>query len=159
MAERQLDIGPLISQVQSWWDSQHAECPVLAPDPLGRPFDGLSFLYTQAELEYSSPCPLLCGWRDGQTPEQMIASLRPYLKAGAVNAAGLLDRPDAQIAEQVASTLLPAPFGDELTFVTDLIEAAGAQTVQGRNRKLVGAGAAGFFLILFLLARGSEGGK
>jgi hypothetical protein len=159
MAERQPDTGPLTSQVQNWWDSQHAECPSWLPDPLGRPVEGLPFLYTQVEFEYPSPCPLLCGWRDGQTTEQLVASLRPYLKAGAVSASGLLERPNAKIAEQVASSLLPAPFGDELMLVTNLIEAAAAQTTQVRNQKLVSAGIAAFVLAVFLFARGWESGR
>lgn len=85
-----------------------------------------------------------------------MATLRPHLKANAVQASELLSTPDAQIAREIASTLLPAPFGEELNVVTDLIQAAGAQTLKQRDRALMGAAAGGVALLWFLVfMRGS----
>ena len=59
-----------------------------------------------------------------------------------------------ELAQQVASALVPQPIGTELSLVSDLIEAAGAQTVQGRNQALVGAGTAALVLLfLFFVSR------
>jgi hypothetical protein len=151
MTDAERNLGPLTELMQGWWNEWHADCHPTVLDSLGRPCENLSWLYTQEELPVI--CGLSCGWRDGQTRDQLVASLRPRLKASAVEAAGLLEQPDARIAEQVAGALVPQPLGDELTFVTDLIEAAGAQTVQRRDRALVGAGIAGLMLLMFFLFR------
>jgi hypothetical protein len=81
-------------------------------------------------------------------------SLRSELRSGAVQAAGLLQAQDTQIAQLVATSLVPAPFGTELTLLTDLIEAAGAQSIQVRNRYLAGAGIAAFTLVCLFVGRG-----
>jgi len=136
--DRTLNLDPLIGQVQSWWNEQHAACSSeVVPDPLGRPLEGLSFLYTREEwLAYPVICPSTCGWRNAKSRDQLLASLRPKIKANAVRAAGLLDQPDVQVARQVASSLMPAPYGEELTLVVDLIDAAGAQSVYEQKRAL-----------------------
>ena len=96
-----------------------------------------------------------CGWKNGRTRDQLILSLRPRLKARAVEAAQLLEQLQNQIAVQVASALLPRPVGTELSVVVDLIEAAGAQTVEDRNRALKGVVVAvGVAVLIYLLSRG-----
>jgi hypothetical protein len=140
---RGFNLDPLIVQVQRWWTDQHAACGSGVSDPLGRPFEGLSVLYNFEEWrENAVVCPLTCGWRSEQTFDQLVASLRSEIKVNAVRTAGLLNRPDARVATQVASALMPAPWGEELTLVSDLIDAAGAKTVSERKRALKGAGIA-----------------
>ena len=151
--DKQRDLDPLIEQVQGWWVAQHLNCRQESPDPLGRPFEIFRWSYRDEDLA-PTPCPIFCGWQRGRTTDQLTASLRPRVKAGAVRAARLLEDPDANIALQVAEALAPQPFGDELRLVADLIEAAGAQTEQGRNRALVGAGFAAFGLGVLFLGRG-----
>jgi hypothetical protein len=138
------DLGPLSAQVQRWWSAQHASCSApFTTDSLGRPFDGLAFLFKHEEIQVGPiVCPMICGWREGRRSEELLASLRPEVRAGAVRAAGLLSQPDVQIAEQVALALTPPPYGEELTLVTDLINAAGAQSVFEQRRALKGAGIA-----------------
>jgi hypothetical protein len=137
MTERNQDT--LIAQTQRWWDQQHANCNQRDLDPLGRPFEAMSWLYTQEDLGQPL-CPMSCRWEQDRTREQLVATLYTELTVGAVHAAGLLQQPDVGVALEIASALVPAPYDAELTFVTDLIKAAGAQTVQDRNRSLVGAG-------------------
>jgi hypothetical protein len=145
------NLDPLVAQVQRWWMDQHAGCERMSADPLGRPFEGYAWLYSQEDLPVI--CGLGCGWSGGRTRDQLVLSLRPRLKAGAVETAGLLEQPDAQVARQVASALVPQPFGYELAIVTDLIEAAGAQTIRGRNRTLAGAGFSTLLLLGFFFFR------
>jgi len=156
--DRNLNLDPLIGQFQLWWNEQHAACgSAVMPDPLGRPSEGLSFLYTHAEwLEYPVICPSTCGWRNAKSRDQLLESLRPIVKANAVRAAGLLDQPDAQVALQVADALVPAPYGEELTLVVDLIQAAGAQSIFERKRALKSAGIAATVVSLLLLNTGSR---
>jgi hypothetical protein len=155
----QRDIGPLQAQVQEWWDAQHASHQPTV-DPLGRPYSGigqLESIFNQGEfVENIQLCPMLCAWRNGRSREELVATLRPYLKARAVQTSELLSTPDAQVAREIASTLLPAPFGEELNVVTDLIQAAGAQTLQQRDRALLRAAAGGVVLLgFFAFIRGS----
>jgi len=157
--DRTLNLDPLIGQVQSWWNEQHIACgSEVVPDSLGRPFEGLSFLYTREEWQkYPVICPSTCGWRNAKSRDQLLASLRPKVKANAVRAAGILDRPDVEVARQVASALMPAPYGEELTLVVDLIEAAGAQSVFEQKRALKGAGIACATVVgLLLLSTGNR---
>jgi len=53
-----------------------------------------------------------------------------------------LSQPNEEVAEEVASSLLPTPWGTELTFVTDIVKAAGAQNAFQRRQALKGAGVA-----------------
>jgi len=152
--EKVRNLGPLTAQVQKWWSAQHANCHApVANDPLGRPFEGLSFLYSHEEIQVDSIiCPTTCGWRSDKDSHELLASLLPEVKAGAVRVAGQLSQPDMQVAQQVAFALVPTPYGQELTLVSDLIQAAGAQSVFERNRALKGAGfaavaIAGFWFI------------
>lgn len=130
------NLGPLQTRVQSWWTPQHQHEPA-ALDAWLRP----------ARL-----CGYGCGWQRGRSFEQLVASLRPYLRAGAVDAAADLQRPNVRYGMEVAEALVPKPMGDELALVADLIEAAGAQTVQARNRALAGAAVAALAIAIFFLA-------
>ena len=146
----QPNIDPLIAQIQSWWTAQHERCNPI-PD-WNSPDGTLGYLFKQEPIGF---CGVNCGWRDGRTRDQLILSLRPRLKAGAVEAAQILEQPQRQAALQLAQALVPRPVGTELTVVADLIEAAGAQTVQDRNRALAGAGIALVAAaLLYLLSRG-----
>jgi hypothetical protein len=147
------NLEPLFEPVQAWWTAEHEKCvpvPVENYDPEWLvPFPR----FTPTVGPY---CAFGCGWRRDRSLDQLVLSLRPRLKASAVEAAQMLERPDAQIALQVASALVPRPFGDELTLVTDLIEAAGAQTVQDRNRALAGVGISLVVLaLIYLFSKGS----
>lgn len=157
----QPNLQPLINQTQTWWTEQHADCKELIPQP--RPgFEGMGLEYlwncetvTESLGIPSFPmCGISCGWRNGRSQDELVQSLRIRIRASAVLASGILQNPDVQLAQQVASALVPEPCGTELTLVSDLIEAAGAQTVQGRNNALAGAGVAAFALLaLYLVSR------
>lgn len=139
---------PLIEQAQAWWQRQHAGCP--GPrDPMGGPSDSLSWLYTHGDPVEEWPCPLSCGWRGDRSVEQLADDLSQEFSVQAVRAAGLVDAPDAQVAELVAGALLPQPYGDAFTLVVDVVKAASAKTVQARDRALVGALVAGGLLLIF----------
>ena len=147
------NLGPLVEPVQAWWTTQHEPCqpvPVESYDPP----EIVPFSMFQYRSTIRPFCGFSCGWKGDRTFDQLLLGLRPRLKASAVEAAQMLEQPDAQIALKVASSLVPQPIGDELTLVTDLIEAAGAQTVKDRNRALVGAGIAFALIVAFLLSRG-----
>ncbi|MGO8873682.1 MAG: hypothetical protein ACLQPH_20230 [Acidimicrobiales bacterium] len=126
----QNDIQPLLGQVHQWWSEQHLHAQ-----------DGLSCLLR-------NPCGDGCDWREGRSVEQMAYELRPYLKADAVRAAGLLRQPDAQVARQVAVLLLPTPSLLGWNVVVDVIELAGAQTVAEQDWALAGLAVAGVSLLL-----------
>lgn len=157
MAEYNLQ--PLFNQVQAWWTDQHAGCQPQPPRP--RPgLEGLEHLWNYDTVAVSlgvrtNPmCGLYCGWKNSRTRDQLVGGLRWRIKASAVEAAGILEQPDVRLAQQIASALVPQPFGTELTLVTDLIEAAGAQTVQGRDRAMAGVGIALLCLAGYFLTRG-----
>lgn len=148
------NLGPLIELVQAWWTAEHEQCqpiPVESYDPeeIIQPY---MFRFRPTVGPY---CGFGCGWKGDRTFDQLVLNLRPRLRVGAVEAAQMLEQPDAQIAPQVASALVPQPIGTELTLVTNLIEAAGAQTVQGRNQALVGVGVSLVVLaLIYLSAKG-----
>jgi hypothetical protein len=151
--ENTQDLSPLIEQVQRWWDTKHQTCGVKrGSNSPGLPSENLYDLLRNEDLiGYAVICPSTCGWRGNETVQELVSELQRDLKANAVRAAGLLNRPNEQIAERVASALLPTPYGQELTFVTDLIKAAGAQTVFQRKQTLTGAGIAAVTLVGFCL--------
>jgi hypothetical protein len=133
MAQIKCDIRPLTKQVQLWWTRQH----------LHQDENGLASLYR-------NPCGSGCGWQRNRTPEQIAASLRPYIKVDAVQLAGILQQPDTKTALAVASALAPSPVGLELNFVVDAIKLAGAQTVRQRNRAFAGLALTGALLLFWL---------
>jgi hypothetical protein len=109
---------------------------------------------TTASLQQCSGQRLACEWKKGRSEEELVQSLRPRIKATAVRTSGILQNPDVQLAQQVASALVPQPYGTELTLVADLIEVASAQTVQARNNAFAGAGVAALALsALYVLSR------
>jgi hypothetical protein len=144
------DLGPLIEQAQAWWTAEHEPCTP-PPPAWGEPAWGQENMFAPIIRPF---CGISCGWKGDRDRDQLVASLCPHLKAVAVEAAQLLEQPDAQVGLQVASALVPTPYGEELTIVADLIEAAGAQTVKARNKALLGVGATVFVLVcLFLFSR------
>ncbi len=157
----QPNLQPLINQLQAWWTQQHAECRESVPQPRpGFEGTGLEYLWNyESVTEYLdvpslAMCGVACRWKNGRSEDELVQSLRPRIKATAVRASGILQNPDVQLAQQVASALVPQPYGTELTVVTDLIEAAGTQTVQGRNNALAGAGVAALALgALYVVSR------
>ena len=157
----QPNLQPLIDQVQAWWTQQHVECSEPIPEPrLGFEATGLEFLWNCETVTESlgipsfSMCGVSCGWKNGRSRDELVQNLRPRIRGAAVQASGILQDPDAQLALQVASALVPQPYGTELTLVADLIDAAGAQTVQGRYNALAGAGVAAIVLLaLFFVSR------
>lgn len=150
MTENMSGLNGLVAETQRWWNEQHTHCASREGDPLGRPWDSMGWLYSQEDLGLGR-CPM-CGWQDDRNRDQLIASLRSELSARAVRAAGFLKQPDVRVAAEVAMALVPTPYGAELTLLTDLIEAAGAETVMECNQALVGAGMAAGLLLLGLSA-------
>lgn len=152
----QPNLQPLIDLIQPFWTDQHAGCQPLVPQPHPG-LEGLEFLWgynaPAVALGIAPICGLGCGWRNGRTTDELVRVLRWRLKASAVEASAILEQPDSRLALQVASALVPQPLGDELTLVADLIEAAGAQTVRGRNRALAGAGIAAAGLLVYFGSR------
>lgn len=149
------DLERLRAQIQPWWAEQHAHQP---PAPQPQPgLEGLNYLWNYDQVAVSlgirPMCGLNCGWTNGRTRNQLVEELRRRIKASAVEAAGILNEPGVETSQQIASALVPQPFGTELTLVTDLIKAAGAQSVQGRNRALVGAGVSALALLWFFFGR------
>jgi hypothetical protein len=137
------NIGPLTAQVQEWWTAQHEQCPSLPIEPEW----GQTYMGRQAMGRWCGVIP--CGWRGELSADQLALCLRRNLRSGAVQSAQLLEQPDAHVALQVASALAPKPYGNELTLVADIIDAAGAQTNQERNQALVGAGLALIALMVY----------
>lgn len=119
-----MDQSPLLNGVQRWWSAQHEHPVPPGPDS---PWDVVRF---QNQL----PCGFGCDWRQGRTNEQLIASLRPQLRAKTVEAANALQQPNMRLVLTLANQLMPRPYGTDLTVLADVIEAAGAQTVEERNR-------------------------
>jgi hypothetical protein len=102
-----------------------------------------------------------CDWRQGRSDEQLIESLKPYVKANTVQAAQALQEPPFRVGIAVAGALPPKPYGTDINVLADLIEAAGAQTVEDRdkaiNRALVSVGGTlRFSLILGLISSTPE---
>jgi hypothetical protein len=155
--ETMQDLGPLTEQVQRWWDAQHAHCRA-ASDSYGPSSDGLSWLFRSEEfVPYAVVCPSTCGWRNGKTSEELLSGIKREVKASAVRAARLLNEPNERAAEKVVSALLPPPYGDELNLVTDLIKAAGAQSIYEQNQAFKGAAIAAVTVVgLCLLGRGNQ---
>jgi hypothetical protein len=135
------NVEPLLDEVQTWWSSQHAH--VL-------PSDG-AWPGRLARLRFHAPCGYGCDWRVGRSNEQLDADLRRHVRAEAVVAARKLEDPSVNTSFRIATSLMPRPYGDEARLVADLIEAAGAQNVQARNRALVGAGFALVGVLSFFL--------
>jgi len=144
------DLGPLTELAQAWWTAEHEPCTPPLP-AWGEPAWGQENMFAPIIRPF---CGISCGWKSDRDRDALVASLRPHLKAGAVETAQLLEQPDAQIGLQVASALLPTPYGEELTLVADLIEAAGAQTVRARNWALAGVGATLLVLVCVFLFKG-----
>jgi hypothetical protein len=121
-----MDQSPLLEGVQRWWSAQHEHPVPAGPDS---PWDVVRF-------QHEMPCGFGCEWRKGRTNDQLIASLRPYVRAKTVEAANALQQPSVRLALTLANQLMPRPYGTDLTVLADVIEAAGAQTVEARNRAI-----------------------
>ena len=126
----------LQSQVQAWWNDQHQHG--LTTDP--------------EHCQWGS-----CDWWAGRSWDQLVASLRPYLSRKAARAAQELNEPGVRTALSVAQFLLPAPYGEEVKLVEALIEAASAQTVEARDRALIGVGVALLMIVALYIAAQSSG--
>jgi hypothetical protein len=130
----------LTTVVQSWWADQHRH-PGNDSD-LSALFRGYA----------SIPCGQGCEWRQGRANEQLIRELSSRIKASDVDAARALESPQGKFATIVVTALMPFPYGDEFTFLVDIVEAAAARSVRVRNQRLAGALVVGF-LILIGIAR------
>ncbi len=129
-------------KVQEWWSNQHEHPVEPWEDELSLYFKGTNLV----------PCGWgYCNWQQGRSPEALVASLRPHITGELIKAAQRLEEPGVAWSLAIASSLMPRPYGDELQFVVDIIEAAGAQSVQERNQALVGAGVAGASVVALLL--------
>jgi hypothetical protein len=128
----------VLEQVQLWWSEQQPDLRYASED--------LSYLFLPNMARHD--------WRKGRSVQQLAAELRPYLKVDAVRASRMLEQPAAQVALQVASQLVPQPFGSEIQVVVDVIEMAGSSNVADRQRALRGLVVAGAGLLLVMFLRG-----
>ncbi len=141
----------LQQRVQQWWSQQHEHDWA---EVSGESLDGLLFSGYTVQCGWGP-----CGWQNGRDWATLVSSLRPFVTGELVIAARKLEQPDVQWTLAIASSLVPRPIGDEIQLVADIIEAAGAQSVQERKKALVGAGVAIAGIVTFLVvASGSKNG-
>jgi hypothetical protein len=67
----------------------------------------------------------------------LVAELHGDLRFVLARTAAVLLRPDVDVATTIAENLAPAPYGDEISLVRDLIVAAGAPTQKVRDHALL----------------------
>lgn len=131
----------LTQAIQSWWTDQHRH-------PVNDDFFAVFRGYTL------TPCGQRCGWPNGRTRDQLVREVAGRIKASDVDAARALESPEGRLATTVVSALLPAPYGDEFTFLVDIVDSAGTRSVRTRNWSIAGAIVAACFVMLGIARSG-----
>jgi hypothetical protein len=132
----QTQTSNLPQTIQSWWSDQHRH--------LGN-YDDFSALFRGYSF---TPSGQGCGWQNGRTRDELVRELAGQIKASDVDVAKSLETPEGRFATTVVAALLPPPYGDEFTFLVDIVDAAGTRSVKTRFWSLVGALVIGSLLVL-----------
>jgi hypothetical protein len=130
-------ILPWRNQVQVWWTQQQT----LQNQPSNNDF------YWLLQTEY--PRRSAFDWLRSRTREQLIGEVRQFSRLSVVDVATVIGEPQNVIALQIAESLLPEPYSEELKVLHDVIDAAATKNLKLRKRYTIGAVSAGVLLITY----------
>ena len=111
-------VVPLHNMVQSWWSEQNHQAEIYVGD-----WPPWQDAYRREQMS----------WRGSRTDDDLVREMRSNPKATAVEAALVLNDPEMSVAIEIAQSLVPPPYGEEIQLLADLIKAGGARSVRRRN--------------------------